>query len=189
MGVCARLSLLVILPLLLCPGCESPQVRRAQEVLRLVQTMGGELRAASAQAAGTFTSRADFEELRKAFGDEQFDAGIPLGPEFQGSLSAMIRDLELQLEKEPKDAEFLRKAVRRVRHFSQWWASIRIQLEVRRDRLVQSTQDSEAHRLLGGRARRADVLTVLSETIHAVAAFEVITARCVRRIEDIITLS
>ena len=190
MSIGARLPLIGILPLLLSLGCERPEVRRAREVVGLVQTMGTELRSVSANAAVAFTGRADFEELRRAFGDESFDAGIPLGRDFQGSLSSMLRDLELQLEKEPKDAGFPRSAFRRVRHFSQWWASIRMQLEARRGRWAQSsTQDTEALRLLGGRVRREDVLAVLTETIRVIGTFEAITARYVRRIEDIIILS
>ena len=171
-------------------GCERGEVRRAHQVMGLVQTMGAELRTSAAQAAQAFAGRSDFEELRKAFGDERFDEGTPLGPDFQGTLDAMIRDLEAQLEKEPKDAGFVRKAARQARKFNQWWTSIRHHLETRRDQLAQAPHDTEATRLLGGgRVRRADVLVVLSETITVVSAFEVITARCVRRIEEILTRS
>jgi hypothetical protein len=183
------LSFLGLILLSLFCGCERGEARRARQVMGLVQTMGSELRTSAAQAAEAFTRRGDFEELRKAFGDDRFDAGTPLGPDFQGTLDSMIRELEGQLGKEPKDSGFLRKAVRQIRLFSQWWTFIRQQLEARRDQLVQNPQGAEATRLLGGRVRREDVLMVLSDTIRTVGAFEAITARCVRRIEEILTRS
>lgn len=180
---------LVLIPLLLFSGCERSGTRRARQVMSLVHTMGVELRTAAAQATATFTDRGDFEELRKGFGDNPFDVGIPLGPEFQVTLDAMLRDLDKQLEKEPKDDEFLRKSARQIRLFSQWWTFIRHQLEVRRSQLAQPPGGEEGPSLRGGRGRREGVLMVLSETIKVVSTFEVITTRCVHRIEDLITRS
>jgi len=183
------LGLIMILPLLISSACERPEARRANQVMRLVRTMEAELKAVAAKAATQFSGRTDFEELRKSYGDERFDGGIPLAPDFQGILTAMTRDLEAQLEKEPKDSEFPRKAARRIRQLSQWWTFVRQSLELRRGQLAQATPGVEAQRLLGTRERRADILTVLDETIQVVGTLEATTARCVRGIEEIVARS
>lgn len=174
-------------PVLLLVACERAEVRRARQVDRVVQSMAAELRTASEQATGAFSRRPDFEELRKSFGDDRFDTGIPLGPAFQTSLATMIRDLEVQLQKEPRDAEFPKKAVRKVRQIHQWWGFVRQHLQGRRDQLVNGRQEGEAQRLLGGRPRNQDVAEVLNETIQVVNGFEAITLRCIRSMEEIIT--
>jgi hypothetical protein len=154
--------------------------------MRLVRTMEAELQAVAAKSATQFAGRTDFEDLRRSYGDERFDGGIPLAPDFQGVLAAMTRDLEAQLEKEHKDSEFPRKAARRVRQLGQWWTFVRKSLELRRGQLTQTAPDTEAQRLLGTRERRADILTVLDETIQVVATLEATTARCARGIEAIV---
>jgi hypothetical protein len=182
-----RLSLIV--PLLLCSACERPEVRRAHQVMRLVRTMEADLQAVASKAATQFAGRTDFEELRRSYGDERFDGGIPLAPDFQGILTSMIRDLEAQLDKEPKDSEFPRKAARRIRQLSQWWTFIRQNLELRRGQLAQAPSGTDAQRLLGMRERRADILTVLGETIQVVGTLEAATARCARAVEEIVARS
>lgn len=172
--------------LLLCSACERPEARRAHQVMRLVRTMEAELQAVAATSAVQFAGRTDFEDLRRSYGDERFDGGIPLAPDFQGVLAAMTRDLKAQLEKERKDSEFPRKAARRVRQLGQWWTFVRKSLELRRGQLTQTAPDTEAQRLLGTRERRADILTVLGETIQVVAILEATTARCARGIEAIV---
>lgn len=182
-----RLSLIV--PLLLCSACERPEVRRAHQVMRLVRTMEADLQAVASKAATQFAGRTDFEELRRSYGDERFDGGIPLAPDFQGILTSMIRDLEAQLDKEPKDSEFPRKAARRIRQLSQWWTFVRQNLELRRGQLAQAPSGTDAQRLLGMRERRADILTVLGETIQVVGTLEAATARCARAVEEIVARS
>ena len=179
-------ALILVPALFLAFGCDWTNARQADQVLGLTQRMGAELKSEAARATAIFSGRDDFEELRRAFGGEGLDVGTPLGPDFQGSLDTLIRDLNLQLEKETKDADFTRKAARRVRKLSQWWAFVRIHLEARRDQLTQAPENPDAHRLLGIRLRRPDILTVLSEIIKVVATFESITIRCVHGIEDII---
>jgi hypothetical protein len=171
---------------LLC-GCQRSEVRKANQAMQLVRTMGAEVRAVSAEAAQRFTGRLDYEESRRAFGDERFDAGIPLGPIFQKSLEDMLLDVEKQLEKEPKDVDFLRKAVRRVRKFHQWWVFTRRFMKTRRDELAQIPDADGVIRPLDGRSRRAEVIQVMDETIRAIETFEAITLRCVRGIEDLLT--
>lgn len=180
------MGLVMLLPF---SGCERSGTRRARQAMDLIHAMGAELRTSAAQSSEAFTDRGDFEALRKAFGDDRFDAGIPLGPDFQKTLDTMLRDLEIQMEREPKDAEFLRKAARQVRLFSQWWTFIRQHLETRRSQLEQAPRNPEAVRLLGGRVHREDVLLVLAETIKVVGTFEAITARYVRQIEGLVALS
>jgi hypothetical protein len=162
-----RLSLIV--PLLLCSACERPEVRRAHQVMRLVRTMEADLQAVASKAATQFAGRTDFEELRRSYGDERFDGGIPLAPDFQGILTSMIRDLEAQL--------------------GQWWTFIRQNLELRRGQLAQAPSGTDAQRLLGMRERRADILTVLGETIQVVGTLEAATARCARAVEEIVARS
>lgn len=176
----------LILPLLVLSGCEPNEVRQGREVMGLVRKMRADLQASAAQSAAVFSRREDFEALRRAFGTEPFDGGTPLGPDFLGSMETMVRDLEAQLDKEPKNAEFPRKAALRVRQFAQWWSFVRRHLETRRDRLA---ADAEVSRLLGPGARREQVLTVLSEVIKAVSAFESITFRTVREVEGILARS
>lgn len=186
MRVRACLSLGLVL-LVVSIGCERSETRRAREVMELVRTMETELQSTAKQAAGTFSGRADFEELRMAFGDERFDAGTPLGPDFQGSLAAMIQGLHAQLEKEPKNTEFPKKVARRIHQFGQWWLFVRRYLETRRDQLNQAaTQGGDPLRLPTGRTLRADVLTTLTEVIKVVEAFETIANRCARGIEGIV---
>jgi hypothetical protein len=151
--------------------------------------MGVEMHAAAAEASDRFTRRPDYEAIRHAFGNDSFDAGTPLGPDFMKTLATMMQDLEQQLEKEPKDAEFLRKTVRRVRQHHQWWVFVRRELEARRDKLALATQDNPAQLLLGGRVRRADVLAVMTETILIVANFEASAQQCVRGIEAMMARS
>lgn len=182
-------GLSLIVPLLICSACERPEVRRAQQVMRLVRTMEVDLQAVAAKAATQFAGRTDFEELRRSYGDERFDGGIPLAPDFQGILTAMIRDLEAQLEKEPKDSEFPRKAARRIRQLGQWWSFVRQSLELRLSQLAQAPPGADAQRLLGTRERRADILTVLGETIQVVGTLEATTTRCARAIEAIVARS
>ncbi|WLT32849.1 hypothetical protein [Geothrix sp. PMB-07] len=176
-------------PILLLVACGRAESRRAREVDLLVQVMAVELRTASEQATAAFSRRPDFEELRKSFGDDRFDTGIPLGPAFQTSLSTMIKDLEAQLAKEPRDVEFPRKAVRKVRQIHQWWDFVRKQLQTRRDQLAKGHREGQAQRLLGGRERGQDVVEVLDETIQVIQGFEAITQRCIRSLEEIITQS
>lgn len=172
---------------LMLMACGRTETHRARQVDALVKVMAAELNAASEEATGAFSRRPDFEELRKSFGDDRFDTGIPLGPAFQTTLATMIKDLEAQLQKEPKDAEFPKKAVRKVRQIHQWWGFVRQQLQGRRDQLMNGHRDGEAQRLLGGRPRNMDVAEVLSETIQVMSGFEAITQRCIRGIEEIIT--
>lgn len=183
------LCLGLLLPLLILIGCERSEVRRSKQALRLVQTMGAEMRAVAAEASDRFTRRADYEALRHGFGDAPFDAGTPLGPDFQRTLVTLTQGLEQQLEKEPKDAEFLRKAVRRVREHHQWWVFVRREMEVRRDKLASPANDHPAQLLLGGRVRRADMLAVMTETITIVASFEACAQQCVRGIEALMARS
>ncbi|MBI1753726.1 MAG: hypothetical protein HY014_09125 [Acidobacteria bacterium] len=185
LGTCFAISLTGLIMLLM--ACGRAEARRARQVDALVKAMSTELYAASEEAAGAFSRRPDFEALRKSFGDDRFDTGIPLGPAFQTTLATMIRDLEAQLRKEPRDAEFPKKAVRKVRQIHQWWGFVRQQLQGRRDQLVNGRQEGEAQRLLGGRPRNMDVAEVLSETIQVMNGFEAITQRCIRGIEEIIT--
>lgn len=169
--------------LLILSGCERAEVRTARRAIQLVQSMGVEIRAEAAQASDRFSRRTDFEELRRVFGSDSFDAGTPLGPDFQGNIALMTLDLERQVEKDPKDVEFLRKAVRRVRLHHQWWIFVRQELETRRDKLAQAPADNPTQRLLGGRIPRADVLAVLTETIEVVSHFEASAQHCLRGIE------
>ena len=187
--VLAKTALCLTLPGLLFTACERPETRRANQIMRLVRGMEADLQAEAAKAAAAFAGRPDFEELRQSFGSDHFDGGIPMAPDFPGILVTMIRELEAQMEKDPKDAEFPRKAARRIRQLSQWWAFVRKHLEERRDVLAKAPAESEARRLVGGRTLRADVLTVISETIVLVGTFEATTLRCVRAIEAIVTQS
>ena len=186
MAVAGRRLAGLILPLLVLSGCESSEARQGREVMLLVRKMRVELQASAAQSATVFSRREDFEVLRRAFGAEPFDGGTPLGPEFLTSMEVMVRDLEAQLDKEPKNGEFPRKAAHRVRQFAQWWAFVRQHLETRRGRMAGLASDEEASRLLGPGTRRGQVLTVLSETIKVVSAFEAITARTAREVEAIV---
>lgn len=185
----ARFCLGLFLSLMVYSGCERSEVRSARQALRLVHTMVVEIQATSAQASDRFSRRPDFEDLRRAFGGERFDAGTPLGPDFQRNLAALMTDLEGQLEKEPKDGEFLRKALRRVRKFQQWWTFARQELETRRDKLVQARQGQPAQQLLGGRVSEEDMLGILAETFSVIGAFEASTFRCIRGIEELLTRS
>ncbi|GLH74059.1 hypothetical protein GETHLI_25610 [Geothrix limicola] len=185
----ARFCLGLTLPLMVFSGCERAEVRKARQALQLVHVMVEELRRASAQASSRFTQRADFEDLRKAFGAELFDAGTPLGPDFQGNLAALMKDLETQLEKEPKDAEFLRKALRRVRKFHQWWGFVRQELETRRTKLAGATREQLEQRPRRERVNREEVLAILAETLQVVGSFEASTIRCIRGIEALVAES
>jgi hypothetical protein len=173
-------------PLLILVGCERSEVRKAKEALQLVRAMGADMRAGAAEAADRFTKRPDYEAMRHAFGDDGFDAGTPLGPTFQQTLGTLTQNLVSQLEREPKDAEFLRKAVRRMRQYHQWWVFVRREMETRRDKLAQATKDHPTQMLLGGRVRREDVLTVMAETIQVVGRFEASAYRCVQGIENLL---
>lgn len=184
MGLGTRHGL--ILPLVLLTACERGEVKHAHEAMRLVQAMGEELKATAAGASDRFSHRADFEELRRAFGDDRFDAGTPLGPGFQVTLSQLLQDLQAELEKEPRDVYFVRKAVRRVRHFHQWWLFTRQELEIRLERAAKGPEETRAHNLLGGRVQRRDVVLVLSETIQVVKVFEDTALRCIQGLEAII---
>ncbi|HJV48970.1 MAG TPA: hypothetical protein VJ549_06820 [Geothrix sp.] len=182
----ARFCLGLVLPLILFSGCERSEVRKAKQAMQLVRAMGTELRQTAAQASDQFTRRPDFEALRRAFGGEPFDSGTPLGPDFQRNLTALMQDLEGQLDKEPKDAEFLRKALRRVRKFHQWWTFVRQELESRRDKLVRAGLEPADPGLRKGRANRDEVLTILGETLGVVGSFEASTIRCIHGIEDLL---
>jgi len=175
--------------LLLLGGCGGADARRGRQAMEAVQIMGADLKARGAQASDRFTRRPDFEELRRAFGEDRFDAGTPLGPGFQTTLAAMVEDLRAGLEKEPKDAYFLRKAVRRVRHFHQWWMFSRQELEARRDRMIKEAPDPPAPNLRGGRSLRSDTLTVLDEVIPVIRDFEEACLRCARRLEELLAAS
>jgi hypothetical protein len=178
-------------PLIFSPGCESRETRQGKHVMALVHTMGLELRAACEKSMETFTARLDFEEVRKGFGEEHFDEGVPPGTDFRQTLEAMSKDLEDQLEREPKLPEFPRTALRRVRRFGQWWSFVRQTLKTRRAQLasVPQTSGGEATRMLEVHSRTGDTLAVLDETIKVVEQFEKATARCTRGIEEIITRS
>lgn len=190
MRVRACLPMGLMLLMVASTGCERSETRRARQVMDLVRTMETELQTTAKQAAGAFSRRADFEDLRMAFGDERFDAGTPLGPDFQGNLAAMIQGLHAQFEKEPKDAGFPKKVARRINQFGQWWSFVRHYLETRRDQLNRAAANgSEPVSLPGGRTLRGEVLTTLAEVIKVVEAFETITNRCARGIEGIVARS
>jgi hypothetical protein len=182
-------SSVLILPLFLLAGCERGEVRSARQAVLLIRTMGDEVRSSGREAEALFSGRADFEDLRQGFGTDRLDAGTPLGPDFQTSIATMLRTLETEVEKETKDGLFLRKAVRRVRHFHQWWMFARQKLEARLGQLSKTPRDTQAQRLLGGRVRLVDTQTVLSETIRVIRIFEASALRCVRGIEALITQS
>lgn len=187
MDLRAGIALGLMGPILLFTACERAVVKRSHQADVLVRTMAVELHTASEQATAAFSRRPDFEALRRSFGEDRFDSGIPLGPAFQASLSTMVKELEAQLAKEPRDVEYPRKAVRKVRQMHQWWNFVRKQLEAHRDQLAKGRHEGEAQRLLGGRERSQDVVEVLDETIQVIQGFEAITQRCIRSLEEIIT--
>jgi hypothetical protein len=171
-------------------GCEPREVRQGRQVMVLVHRMGLDLRTACGKSMKTFEARLDFEEVRRGFGEEHFDGGVPPGADFRQTLETMSKDLEGQLEREPKIPEFPRIALRRVRKFGQWWSFVRQTLKTRRAQLAGTPPPSgNVPPVLDAHSRRGDTLEVLDETIKVVDEFEKATARCTRGIEEIITES
>jgi hypothetical protein len=184
--------------LILSPGCERREVRQGRQVMVLVHRMGLDLRTVCEKSMETFEARLDFEDIRKGFGEERFDGGVPPGADFRRTLETMSKDLEDQLEREPKTLEFPRTALRRIRRFGQWWSFVRQTLKLRRAQLAgtpppagDATLVPDVHSRRGDilEARRGDTLEVLDETIKVVDEFEKATARCSHGIEEIITRS
>jgi hypothetical protein len=150
--------------------------------------MGLDLRSVCDISRSTFEARLDFEDIRSGFGEERFDGGVPPGADFRQTLEIMSRDLENQLEREPKGPDFPRTALRRVRQFGLWWSFVRQTLQLRRAQLAATPRPSgNATPVPDARSRRGDTLEVLDETIKVTAEFEKATTRCVKGIEEIIT--
>ena len=176
--------------LVLSIGCEPRAVRQGRQVMALVHRMGLDLRTVCEKSMQTFEARLDFEDVRKGFGEERFDGGVPPGADFRQTLEAMSKDLEVQLEREPKTPEFPRTALRRIRRFGQWWVFVRQTLKLRRAQLAGTPPPTgDATPVPDVHSKRGDTLEVLDETIKVVDEFEKATARCTHGIEEIITRS
>jgi len=171
-------------------GCEPREARQGRQVMVLVHRMGLDLRTICAKSMKTFEARLDFEDVRRGFGEERFDEGVPPGADFRQTLETMSKDLEDQLEREPKIPEFPRTALLRVNRFKRWWSFVRQTLKLRRAQLASTPLSlGDATLMLDVHSRREDTLKVLDETIKVVDEFEKATARCTRGIEEIITVS
>jgi hypothetical protein len=186
-----KILMISTVALLVCSlGCEPREVRQGKQVMALVHRMGLDLRTVCAKSMKTFEARLDFEDVRRGFGEEHFDGGVPPGADFRQTLETMSKDLEDQLEREPKIPEFPRTALCKVRKFGQWWSFVRQTLKTRRAQLAGTPPPSgAATRVPDVHSRKGDTLEVLDETIKVVDEFEKATARCTRGIEEIITLS
>jgi hypothetical protein len=184
------LAIGTVVPLVFSLGCEPREVRQGRQVMVLVHRMGLDLRTVCAKSMKTFEARLDFEDVRRGFGGEHFDGGVPPGADFRQTLETMSKNLEDDLERAPKTPEFPRTALRRVSKFGHWWSFVRQTLKTRRAQLAGTPPPSgDATQVLDVHSRRGDTLEVLDETIKVVDEFEKATARCTRGIEEIITLS
>ena len=164
-------------------ACDTVHPADRDAVRALVQRMDAEVLEARREAADSFTRRRDFEELRECFGAEVLDSGTPMGFAFEASLRQMTAELESQLDREPVGRNFFLQASQRVRRFGQWWELMRVKMAERREKLARDLAAEGAFPDGPSRARAAQALFVLDETIRVVRRFEEIIAAYSRRID------